>query len=73
MRGDEDTKAELHQQLDVCNIIIIHVIFFSICVFCQVFTSVWLHRGRNRIRLNFDNYIILLSLCDIYFLTYENI
>lgn len=71
MRGDEDTKAELHQQLDVCNII--HVIFFSICVFCQVFTSVWLHRGRNRIRLNFDNYIILLSLCDIYFLTYENI
>lgn len=20
MRGDEDTKAELHQQLDVCNI-----------------------------------------------------
>ena len=71
MRGDEDTKAELHQQLDVCNIF--HVIFFSICVFCQVFTSVWLHRGRNRIRLNFDNYIILLSLCDIYFLTYENI
>ena len=35
MRGDEDTKAELHQQLDVCNIS--HVIFYNICVFLPDF------------------------------------
>ena len=36
MRGDEDTKAELHQQLDVCYIS--HVIFFNICGFFASFS-----------------------------------
>lgn len=67
MRGDEDTKAELHQQLDVCNII--HVIFFSICIFCQVFTSVWLHLEETGFNVILIITIILVSLCDIYSLT----
>lgn len=67
MRGDEDTKAELHQQLDVCYIS--HVIFFNICVFASFSPQFGCTVEETGFNVILIISIILVSLCDIYSLT----